>query len=244
MGRQVDRVVAVSAAGSRELLQHAFLPRRRVSTCPNGVDASFWNRDEEAGRRFRRLYGICEEAYLFGVVGRLVPLKCVDLAIRALALIPPRPAPAPTLCIVGDGPDRARLEQLADELGIGQRVCFTGSLEDLRGAYSAMGTLLCTSSSESCPLVLSEAMACGCRVLAPPVGGIPELLGHAVCGALVDSRAAADWATEMQGHACTPALERWAIARAVRAYIVGAHDQRMRFADLERLMSQVVPLHD
>jgi glycosyltransferase involved in cell wall biosynthesis len=238
MSRLVDHVVSVSAAGSRALVEHALLRPERISTCPNGVDTTRWTRDVPAGQDFRLRYGIPRGAYLCGVVGRLVPLKSIDLAIRAVALLN-REGPEPLeLCIVGAGPCRDELEQLARQLGITERVHFTGALVDVKPAYSAIDTLLCTSQTESCSLVLSEALACGCRVVAAAVGGVPEVLGAPICGTLLESRAPCDWADAVRRQMQTPWAEQLDIARGIRAYAVRAHAQQTRFAELETLLRQ------
>jgi glycosyltransferase involved in cell wall biosynthesis len=200
------------------------------------VDTSHWQRDAAAGREFRQQFGIAEDAFLFGLVGRLVPLKCVDLALRAWALLCREHSEPASLCIVGDGPCREGLEELARDLRIADRVHFTGALHDVRPAYSAIDTLLCTSSTESCSLVLGEAMACGCRILAAAVGGTAEVVAHPICGGLLESRSPAAWADAMARHLRTSPADRSEISQGIRAYTLEAHDQRRRFGELENLL--------
>src|SRR5262249_18408939 len=152
--------------------------------------------------------------YLFGFAGRVAPLKGIDLAVRAFDQLRRR-VRGVTLCIAGEGPSRAELEQLARELGLEGLIRFTGYMDDIRDAYSALDTMLLPSLLESCPLSLLEGMACGCRVIATPVGGIPELLGDPACGDLVPTRDPGEWADAMQCHLRTPPDQRPLLAARV-----------------------------
>jgi glycosyltransferase involved in cell wall biosynthesis len=236
MGRMVDQVFVDSETARQELLEHGLLARDRVLACTNGVDPNCWAPDQDKARAFRDRYGIPHEHYLFGVAGRVAPLKGIDLAIRAFDLLRRRVSGI-TLCIAGDGPSRADLEQLTRELNLEGLVRFTGYVDDISAAYSAIDTLLLPSLLESCPLALLEGMACGCRVIASPVGGIPELLGDRVCGDLVSTRDPATWADTMQQHLETPPHELPSLAARVREFVVSTHSQERQFQLVAQRMS-------
>jgi glycosyltransferase involved in cell wall biosynthesis len=89
--------------------------------------------------------------------------------------------------IVGDGPSRARLERLRDELGLEDRVEFVGPVghDELPGYYRESDVFVMASRSEGIPVVLMEAMACGLPVVATDITGIPELVEHGKSGLLV-----------------------------------------------------------
>jgi glycosyltransferase involved in cell wall biosynthesis len=229
MSRLVDRVFVVSEAGKRSLIEHAYLAEEQVITCLNGLDVDRWVRDERKGNAFRDHYGIPRDCYLFGTAGRLDPLKGLDLAIRSFAQLRERGGDNFCLCNVGEGPSRGKLEQLARELKVERLIFFTGFVADMREAYSAIDTLLFPSELESCPLVLLEAMACGCRILASPIGGVPELLRDPICGDLISSRDPNDWAHLMQIHLRTPFDERLAHSARIRDFVLNNYDQRCQF---------------
>ena len=116
-------------------------------------------------------------------VGRLSPEKSVDDLIRALAYTQDI-----NLVIVGDGPERKKLEELAERLGVSSRITWTGSIrwgERLFGIIRECQAFVLASSSEGFPLVLVEAMSQGLPVVATNVGGIPELVSHEQNGILV-----------------------------------------------------------
>jgi glycosyltransferase involved in cell wall biosynthesis len=235
MGRMVDRVFVDSETARQDLLEHALLAKDRVIACLNGVDVKRWAPGADKARAFREQYGIPHDHYLFGVAGRVAPLKGIDLAIRGFDHLRRRVGSI-TLCIAGDGPARPDLEKLAGELDLGGLVRFTGYVDDISAAYSAIDSLLLPSVLESCPLALLEGMACGCRIIASPVGGIPELLGEPVCGALVPTRDPDLWADVMQQHLKTPADERPALAARIRDFVTRSHSQERQFQLVAELM--------
>lgn len=129
-------------------------------------------------------------------VGRLAAAKGVPILLDTFARLRARFADA-RLTLIGDGPDRARLEARAAALGLGDAVTFTGYLnQDEVAAHLAQGDLFVLPSfAEGVPVVLMEAMATGLPVLATRIAGIPELVEDGLSGRIVapgDSDAFAD----------------------------------------------------
>jgi glycosyltransferase involved in cell wall biosynthesis len=87
-----------------------------------------------------------------------------------------------TLTLVGDGPDRAMLESLADDLGVRDQVRFLGFEPNARRLLPAHRAYVHAARFENMPLVLIEALAAGCPVFAPAVGGVPEVYEEGVEG--------------------------------------------------------------
>jgi glycosyltransferase involved in cell wall biosynthesis len=118
-------------------------------------------------------------------VGHLVPVKAQDLIIGALPLLP-----GVRLVLAGDGPDRAKLETLARELKVSERVTFLGAVPQaqLRSHYGAADALVLSSSREGWANVLLEAMACGTPVVASRVYGTPEVVAAPEAGVLMAER--------------------------------------------------------
>src|SRR5690606_10653881 len=88
------------------------------------------------------------------------------------------------LLFVGDGPERVRAQQLAEELGVGERVLFLGKQSSVAELLSCSDLFLLPSEHEAFGLVALEAMACGVPVVATCVGGIPEVVTDGVSGFL------------------------------------------------------------
>ena len=88
---------------------------------------------------------------------------------------------------MGEGPDQQRLERLASELGLSQRVRFLGLREDVPALLASAHCALLASDYEGCPLVVLEAMAAGVPVVATAVGGVPELIDDGRTGILVEA---------------------------------------------------------
>jgi glycosyltransferase involved in cell wall biosynthesis len=114
-----------------------------------------------------------------------MPLKGHDLAIRALRLLP-----EVDLVIIGNGPERGTLGNLALESGMRDRVTLAGSMsqEELRHYYGAADALVLASSREGWANVLLESMACGTPVVASNVGGTPEVVAAPEAGVMMAER--------------------------------------------------------
>jgi glycosyltransferase involved in cell wall biosynthesis len=118
-------------------------------------------------------------------VGRLVPWKRVDGLLELLKDVPDL-----GLVVVGEGPERPRLERLARDLEVSDRVYLAGqrSRKDALGLMAACDLFALNSTYEGFPHVVLEAMALGLPVIATAVGGTPEVVAHGVTGLLVEPR--------------------------------------------------------
>ena len=116
---------------------------------------------------------LASEASELLFIGELRALKGVDVLLTALAKV--RETLPARLTIVGEGSDGDALRALADDLGVGPHVRFTGALP-AREAFTLGEILVVPSRAESLPYVVLEAAAAGCPVIATNVGGIPEIV--------------------------------------------------------------------
>ena len=181
----------------------ALLRERQVTApihvVPSGVDLAPFERGCGAG--LRRMFGIPEEVFVAGHVGRLAREKNLDFLAEVLLRFLGRRADARVL-IVGEGPKRADLEQRFAAAGLGDRVVFTGTLqaELLVDAYKAMDVFAFSSHSETQGLVLVEAMAAGLPVVAVDASGVREVVRDGDNGRLLgrdDEAAFADALAEV-----------------------------------------------
>jgi glycosyltransferase involved in cell wall biosynthesis len=121
-------------------------------------------------------------------IGRLVDKKGVDVLVEALARLD-----GARLEVIGDGPDRAALDQLADRVGVADRVCFRGKLPqaDVLAALARAQVAVIPSrvgaggDMEGTPVVLCEVMAAGAPVVASNLGGLGECIDDGLDGLLV-----------------------------------------------------------
>lgn len=162
--RQADAVIVPSQDLQRLAIGWG-IPVARIRVIPNGVrlDAVDSLPSRAEARRSLKV-----EGPLLIAAGRLVPWKRFDEAIRTLAH---HPDPQAELRIVGDGPDRPRLEGVAVTLGVASRVRFVGSVAraELWRYLRAADLLVHPSECEGCPHLLLEAMAAGTPIVAKPV---------------------------------------------------------------------------
>jgi glycosyltransferase involved in cell wall biosynthesis len=171
-------LVAVSAALKEALVGLGARPQR-VTVLRNGVDLTVFRPGDRDG--VRRDLGLTRPTLLS--VGHLIPRKGHDRVITALCELPEF-----DLLIVGEGPERRRLEGLAGRLGVAQRVRLLGAMPQplLPPIYGAADALVLASSREGWANVLLEAMACGTPVIASRVWGNPEVVRSREAGILLD----------------------------------------------------------
>lgn len=177
--KHADRVITVFPDQAREIVRFWKIQPERVTVISNGTDIDIFRPTDGVGSRIRSELGF-EHYALF--VGSLIPRKCPDLLLEAIAETDGIP------CVfVGDGPMRGKLERRAQELGIADRVALLGNVfrSELGHIYREADALVLPSVSDAFPLVALEAMACGTPVLATRVSGLPEMIEDWQTGFLV-----------------------------------------------------------
>lgn len=148
--------------------------------------------------------------FRIGTVGRMAPVKDFNLFLEAAAGIKRHEANC-RFSILGDGPLKEELYGKAKSLGIEGCVEFLLPRPDPLPYYNALDLYLNTSIHEGIPLSILEAMACGIPVVAPKVGGIPEIISNGVDGVLVDGRKPADFVD-----ACVGLMENSGLRARIR----------------------------
>jgi glycosyltransferase involved in cell wall biosynthesis len=125
----------------------------------------------------KKSLGIRLNGPLIGIISRIEKVKGITFILQALPQIV-RIYPDLTLLIVGDGSEKALLQNETEELGVMKHVIFTGSRFDIPEILQLLDIYLLPSLSEGLPLGLLEAMASGCPIVASDVGGIPSVVDH------------------------------------------------------------------
>ena len=175
-------IIAVSEALQRKIAALGVSPRK-LMTLRNGVDLDRFRPTDRTA--IRTHLGLVGPVWL--AVGNLVELKGVHLTLAALA-----ETTDVTLLIAGDGPEAARLRQLACALGIDARVRFLGNVAhaQLHEYYNAADALFLASSHEGMPNVVLESLACGTPAVAAPFAGAAELISAPEAGEIAEARTA------------------------------------------------------
>lgn len=175
-----------------QYLKHATYDKLNVATSkdirvlPNFVDTERFHpipREERCG--LKHLTGKCDgSGPIFTHVSNFRPVKrltdVVEVFKRVNAAIPGR------LMLVGDGPERSRIEGLVRSLGLAERVCFLGKQDTFTRVLQNSDLFLLPSENESFGLAALEAMACGVPVIASNAEGIPEVVTDGETGFLSD----------------------------------------------------------
>jgi D-inositol-3-phosphate glycosyltransferase len=186
-----DVILANCDEEASDLREHYSARPERIEIVPPGVDHAFFSPGDQAGARHGVGWQASGPMLLF--VGRIQPLKGLDVAVGALAALDDQRA---QLAVVGgpsgpDGPaELAYVLELAVDLGVRDRIRFVPPQPHhlLSSWYRAADVVLVPSRSESFGLVALEAAACGRPVVASDVGGLRTIVESGRTGYLIDSR--------------------------------------------------------
>lgn len=182
--RAADRIIAVSQFVAASVLA-AGIDANRVAVVYDGVEIpAVTSAEGRAAARHR--WNTPDATPLLGCVGYLLPEKGQDVLLRAMKTIVTE-FPASKLLLAGDGPMRARLESLAQELSLGDSVIFAGFVADTDAVYRALDLFVFPSLAEPLGSSLLAAMAHGLPAVAVASGGVREVIEDGRNGVLVPS---------------------------------------------------------
>ncbi len=208
LARLTTRLVAVSPEVRDDLVELGVAPAEKFSVIRLGIDL-----DERiaAGHTdsgpLRHLFGIPDHAFVVGWIGRMTAIKRLPDVLASFARLRARGIDA-RLCLVGDGPDREAVEQLAHDLGIARQTIFVGYQHDVAGYYGLFDVLVLPSGNEGTPVVAIEALAAGTPVVATRVGGVPDVVEDGTDGFLVPVEDVEALAAALERLARGPELRR------------------------------------
>ena len=224
-----DAFIAVAESHGRYLAEHEGCPAGKVRVIPNGIDVERFH-PRWPDRQLQDELCLEPGAPTVGIISALRPEKNHELFLYVAALVR-KALPAARFLIVGEGPERGRLESLARSLGVGEAVRFTGARRDVEKVLSLIDVVALTSRMEANPLCLLEAMACEKPVVAARVGSVVESVRHGETGYLTapgDSQEmAARWLQLLHGRELAASMgragresviARWSVDSMVRGY--------------------------
>lgn len=185
IARAATICLSVSESDREKMIEVEGIDPAKVRFVPVGIP----DRPPGDRRSVRSALGIADDTPVVGTVCGLRPQKAVDVALDAVARIHADHADL-RFVVVGDGPERGRLERQASRL-LGGRAVFTGQRpnSEIPDLVAAMDVLVCSSDFEGTPAAVLEWMAAGKPIVATAVGGIPAIIEDGVGGLLVPPRA-------------------------------------------------------
>jgi glycosyltransferase involved in cell wall biosynthesis len=176
--RTFAAVVAVSDEVKQRLL-NAGVHADRIHLIQNGIDLRPFDNATPSLRK-----NFADNPPIVGLVGRLSTEKGVDIFLRAAASVLTE-LPSTKFVVVGDGPDREKLESLIDELKIRASVSMLGRREDMPYVYASFEIMVSASRQEGLPIAILEGMASRRPLIATSVGAVPTAVLDGCTGVLL-----------------------------------------------------------
>jgi glycosyltransferase involved in cell wall biosynthesis len=177
------KIITVSQANTEKALRYSIAKRDDLVCIWNGIPDA----PERANPGLKKPFTLV-------MVARMVPQKDFDTLLNAVAEL----RGDWKLLLVGDGPDKHRLELLSARLGLTERVHFLGNRADVPELLSQADAFVLSTNWEGLPISILEAMRAGLPVVATEVGGVNEQIAHGVNGFMTKSGDAADLRTKLQ----------------------------------------------
>jgi glycosyltransferase involved in cell wall biosynthesis len=203
-----DAVITFSAAQRERLVAEEAIAPERIAIIPSGIAIDAF--DPQARTRAREALAAGRDERLLVHVGRLSAVKNQALAIEALALLPDDVR----LVLIGEGRDRAALEQLAHERGVAGRIELPGYRADASALIAGADAALVTSHNEAMPLAAIEAMLAETPVVSTPWRGAGEMVSGGAYGVVAADFSPASMAAAIRSVLDDPAAARERVARA------------------------------
>jgi glycosyltransferase involved in cell wall biosynthesis len=174
LSNRASAVIAVSNATADRLVEKVGLERDRIHVIHNAVDLERFQPDKLKRQQTREKLSIAPDDTVIGFAGRLAFVKGVDLLIEAASSIMKEPSRF-ILVIAGDGPEREKLQLLAENLGIAEKVKFLGFVDNIAEVMNTFDIGVVPSRQESFGLTAVEFMSMSIPVICSGVEGLAEI---------------------------------------------------------------------
>jgi len=186
--KSYDKIIFIYS-GLAEQAKKLGLPEEKIRIIPNGIDVEkiFGIQKQLNAKSIRKKYGITEDEQVILYVGRLVNVKRVEILIKVIKKLLKKKLKVKGL-IVGDGPQRTKLEEMAYPMN--NHIHFTGYISEKEKfeCYYIANMFLLPSVSEGLPTVLLEAASFGLPIIATNINGIPDIVINGKTGFLVNRK--------------------------------------------------------
>ena len=228
--QEADSVVCISQFAKGQLMRISHTDNwPKLHVCRLGVDPAQFTYSVRPSK---------ESPVELLCVGRLSSAKAQILIVQACAQLRDEGLDF-ALTMVGDGPDRSRIEQAIARLKLERHIHLTGSLNQqaVRAHFARADIFVLASLAEGIPVVLMEAMSSGVPCVSTPVNGIPELIEHGRTGLLATPGDVPSLTMQLRRLIREPELRR-SLAEAGRAKVLADFDFNRNVAQLSRIFSQ------
>jgi glycosyltransferase involved in cell wall biosynthesis len=232
-------LIAVGPQVRDDLVALGVAPAERFTVIRLGIELEERVRPSEDGRaETRRYLGVPTDRFVVGWVGRMTAVKRTEDVLDAFKRLRESGVDA-CLCMVGDGPDRPRLERRASELGVIRDTLFLGYQEDVSQYYAAFDALVLPSANEGTPVSVIEALAAETPVVATRVGGVPDVVRDGEEGFLVETGDTGELAERLTRLARDPGL-RERLGRSGRDRVLSRYAVERLLDDVDRLYRELL----
>jgi glycosyltransferase involved in cell wall biosynthesis len=232
-------LIAVGPQVRDDLVALGVAPPERFVVVRLGIELEERVRPQDDGRgETRRYLGLPGDRFVVGWVGRMTAVKRTDDVLEAFRLVREQGVDA-CLCLVGDGPDRERIERRAAELGVIRDTLFLGYQEDVAPYYAAFDALVLPSANEGTPVSVIEALAAETPVVATRVGGVPDVVREGEEGFLVDAGDTAELAERLTRLARDEKLRR-RLGESGRERVLKRYAVDRLLDDIDRLYRELL----
>ncbi len=218
--------------------------RQRLHRIRPGLDPASFTRDEKAGEKLRQSWQPGELPVILSAAMFRADVKTRSLRYLLQCCIRLHDQGHDFLLVlVGDGPEKNQLQQLAARLP-GNRVCFVGQVarRDMYRYYSAADLFAFPGFNESLGMVFLEAQSCGLPVVGGNNGGIPEVVVHGTTGLLADLDRPEEFDRALVRLLDSPG-ERQSMGRAAAAHIRASHDINVNYLEMEKILLDTIENH-
>lgn len=184
LARMSTRIIVLGERQKADILSLGIGREQQFVCMPLGLDLSRFLKAEEHRGELRAELGISPETPVVGIVARLVPIKAHEDFLEAAKIVRTS-IPEAVFLVVGDGPERARLESLASGMGLDGCVRFLGFRSGLPQVYAGLDVSVLCSHNEGMPVALIESLASGTPAVATDVGETRGIIQDGVSGFIV-----------------------------------------------------------